>query len=369
MKKPAPKIVISGYYGFGNMGDEAILDSIIKTFKTLSPRCRIVVLSQNPAKTSEDFEVYAISRKNIPIILAELFSADLFISGGGGLIQDVTGFSTISYYLGLIWLARFMGVRTMIYAQGIGPIITEKGKKLGKKIINRVNCITVRDNESKQVLENIGIISSSIIVTADPVMALESCPASRIEEILKKENIPNKDLPLLGISVRPWKTEIKYSSIIAGAVKRFIEKVPAKVLLIPFQRSQDYELCKNIESLLPSGSARTLESAYKPDELLGLMSRLNLLAGMRLHSLIFSAINCTPAVGISYDPKVNNFLSIIGAPCIWLEELSEERLLEAMLKLWTKRGTASLSMEQHFTELKQKALENAKIAFDIIANK
>ncbi|MCL5774450.1 MAG: polysaccharide pyruvyl transferase CsaB [Firmicutes bacterium] len=368
MKQSAPKIVISGYYGFGNTGDEAILDSIVKTFKTLSPQCKIVVLSQNPAKTGRDFEVQAISRKNIPFILAELFTADLFISGGGGLIQDVTGFSTISYYLGLIWLARFVGVRTMIYAQGIGPIITEKGKKLGKKIISRVNCITVRDNESKQVLENLGINSSFIIVTADPVMALEPCPASRVEEILKKENIYSKNLPLLGVSVRPWKTEINHSSIIAGALKRFMENIPAQVLLIPFQRSQDYELCKNIESLLPSGSARTLEEVYKPDELLGLMSRLDLLAGMRLHSLIFSAINRTPAVGISYDPKVKNFLSIIGAPCISLEELSDERLLEVMLKLWTERDTWKVPAA-YFIELKQKALENAKIAFDLITRK
>ena len=141
------KIIISGYYGFNNTGDEAILKSMIGAFKEKIPQIKITVLSHNPLQTSQTYQVKAINRLNLIDIMRCLRDTNLFISGGGGLLQDSTGKGwSIFYYLGLILAAKIAKVPVMIYAQGIGPVNRQINKKLIKWILNKVDLITVRDN-------------------------------------------------------------------------------------------------------------------------------------------------------------------------------------------------------------------------------
>ena len=71
MKKPKTivKMMISGYYGFNNTGDEAILTSMVRAFKEKIPQIKIVVLSQNPLQTSQAYQVKAINRLHLISIL------------------------------------------------------------------------------------------------------------------------------------------------------------------------------------------------------------------------------------------------------------------------------------------------------------
>jgi len=93
MKKPKAiaKIMISGYYGFNNTGDEAILKSMVRAFKEKIPRIKMVVLSHSPLQTSQTYQVKAINRLHLIDIMRCLRDTNLFISGGGGLLQDSTG--------------------------------------------------------------------------------------------------------------------------------------------------------------------------------------------------------------------------------------------------------------------------------------
>ena len=108
--KKGPKVVISGYYGFDNSGDEAILMAMVKCFKKLMPEARLVVLSNNPVKTREMYGVKAVSRWQPLAILFELIGCDLFISGGGSLLQDVTSARSLRYYMTLMGIARRIAV-------------------------------------------------------------------------------------------------------------------------------------------------------------------------------------------------------------------------------------------------------------------
>ena len=92
--------MISGYYGFGNAGDEAILASMIQQFRQEIPDVEIIVLTENPDKTHKEHGVETIQRSNFWRIFKVMGQVDLFISGGGGLIQDTTGFNTVLFYLG-----------------------------------------------------------------------------------------------------------------------------------------------------------------------------------------------------------------------------------------------------------------------------
>lgn len=127
------KLVISGYYGFGNAGDEAMLAAILEAILDVIPNAEITVISGNPKDTMDKHGVKAISRLSpLPIIKA-LKGCDLLISGGGSLLQDVTSDRSLYYYLSIIRMAKWFNRPVMLYAQGIGPLLRERAKKLWPK--------------------------------------------------------------------------------------------------------------------------------------------------------------------------------------------------------------------------------------------
>ena len=123
MKKEIPedkkRIVICGAYGFGNIGDEAILESIIASIRVTYPGYKVTVLSRNPKKDSKidgvDEAVYSL---NPFAVLSVISHSALFVSGGGSLIQDVTSTRSLMYYLYTIKLAKFCGCKVMMYGSG-----------------------------------------------------------------------------------------------------------------------------------------------------------------------------------------------------------------------------------------------------------
>lgn len=165
------RVVLSGYFGFDNVGDEAILFSIIRALRKLEPAIEITVLSNNPAETAATYGVDTVNRWNIAEVRAALRSADGLISGGGSLMQDATSGKTIPYYAGVIKLAQIAKVPVFIYSQGIGPINGTLGKWLVKSVFNKCAGITVRDEASFALLREIGV-RPPVSVVPDPVVGL-----------------------------------------------------------------------------------------------------------------------------------------------------------------------------------------------------
>ncbi|MBI2251455.1 MAG: polysaccharide pyruvyl transferase family protein, partial [Armatimonadetes bacterium] len=172
-KRKNPLVVISGYYGYENIGDEAILKAILESISEEISNLKFIVLSNNPLITSQTFNVKAVHRYNFPQIIKAILKSSVFISGGGGLIQDITSFKSLQYYLGLILLAKILRKPVIIYAQGIGPLLHRKSKIFTKFICNLVDLITVRDYASKEELKKLGI-KKEILVAADPALTLEN---------------------------------------------------------------------------------------------------------------------------------------------------------------------------------------------------
>ena len=115
-------ILISGYYGFNNIGDESILRTVIDNLREKLPDVDITVLSQSPAQTSEKYGVKAARRMSLWDILRSVWRCDLLLSGGGSLLQDATSGRSILYYLFILRLAQLLHKQTFIYSQGIGRI-------------------------------------------------------------------------------------------------------------------------------------------------------------------------------------------------------------------------------------------------------
>ena len=196
------KIVLSGYYGFSNAGDEAMLYSILRSLTMTIDNPEITVISGHPEVTEQQFNVKAVSRFDGWGIIKAIWKSDILISGGGSLLQDVTSANSILYYMLIILTGVLMRKKVVLFAQGIGPVRYRVTRITLKHVLNHVDIITVRDKESKGFLTRLGV-RTPIYHTADAVMLLPSVSKDTGRKILNAYGVP-KDKKLIGISVRNW---------------------------------------------------------------------------------------------------------------------------------------------------------------------
>lgn len=358
------KVVISGYYGFDNTGDEAILAAMIQALRKQEEKVEITVLSANPPKTASAYGVKAVSRNSLWQIIQELKTSQLFLSGGGGLLQDITSQRTVPYYLTLVYLAKLLGVPTAFYAQGIGPLEGKLGRFLTARIGKKVDLVTLRDQQSRQELLNLGFSPEKIIVTADPVFGL--LPEGDGLKLLEQEGVVKDQRPLLGISLRSWQGLENYQQVIAQVAQKAMEKWQAQVIFLPFHLPSDYETCLQVASLVP-GETKVLSGNYHPTNYLSLIGQLDFLLGMRLHALIFAARMGVPLLGISYDPKIDRFLELAGGqPGVPVETVELSSLWSLLEKTWNDKIAISQQLPREIQTLEEKALENARLVWQLV---
>ena len=303
------RFVISGYYGFENSGDDALLLTIIRQIKNDYSDAVITVLSKSPKNTKTVYGVSSVNRYNPFALLWSIFRCNLFISGGGTLIQDETSTKSLFYYLTLIRIALFFKKKVMLYANGIGPLTSFKNIEKTKHILNRVNLITLRDDRSLSELVHIGVTKPRTELTADPVFLLEA--DGREETIFEAYNLP-EDKKIMCVSVREWKDNPSgFVGIMADFCDYAFEKYDIYTVFLPMQAMRDYDISRKIKNNMQN-PATIVSGKYPAETLLSFIGKTYLCVGMRLHSIIYSAKGIVPSIGIVYDPKVKNFLDYIG---------------------------------------------------------
>lgn len=361
-------IVISGYYGFANAGDEAMLAAMIEAFTDLEPDIKITVLSGNPADTRRRHGVNAIYRLNYPEIALALMKSDLLISGGGSLLQDVTSDRSLYYYLSIMMLAKKLGKPVMLYAQGIGPVRGKLARGAMRYIGNMVDLITVRDEGSREELKYLGVSKPPLYVTADPVLAMHPVD-NQIGRAILRQAGADTAAPVIGFSVREWKDWGHYKQVIAQAADKMAAEFGARLVFIPMQWPDDLAAAKKIISRIRH-PATLLQDEYTTSELLSLVGNLDILIGVRLHALIFAAVMQVPLVGLSYDPKIDRFLETLGERHIGtLQNVTVDDLLAKVRTLWPEIERPSPARRDRINMLRSKAFQNAELALELISSK
>ena len=366
--KPMYDIIISGYYGFDNSGDDAILQAIIDDLRSIKNDVRIAVLSKNPAATKAAYGVDSINRFNVFDVIKTMKKSKLFLNGGGNLIQDVTSTRSLSYYLGSIFLAKALGLKVMLYANGIGPVTKKSNRYLTSKIINTVDMITLREEASKQELKALGIEKPEIVVTADPALGLAPALSEEIDLILAREGIP-KNSPLVCFSIRNWAGYESYSNTIARAADYISEKYSAAPVFMPMHFPADLAVANDLSSKMKHESY-IIRNKYSIAQTLGIVSRFDLVLGMRLHALIYAVSLSIPIIGLIYDPKVQGFLDYVGQPSAGhVSTLDYDNLKALVDNVWENKQNIRTKLETENPKFKRKALENADIAINLLENK
>src|SRR5262245_34472337 len=163
------KVGITGSYGGLNLGDEAILQSIINQLRRDLP-VEISVFSRDAEDTKRRHGV----ERSVPVrklsraeVTPEIERLDLLILGGGGILYDADART----YLREVSIAREKGVPVMLYAIGAGPLSHAAATAAVREELEHVEAITVRERSAQRVLEEAGV-HREISVTADPALLL-----------------------------------------------------------------------------------------------------------------------------------------------------------------------------------------------------
>jgi polysaccharide pyruvyl transferase CsaB len=335
---PQKRILLSGYYGFANYGDELICESLCQQFTQQG--LKVTVLSNNPPATRSTLKVGAISRSNPLQVLAGILNSQIFFSGGGGLFQDTTSPKSVIYYGGLMLLARLCGKKVIHAFQSVGPVERPFSKWLTKLALKSAHFVMVRDEKSADLVES--LTGNRPFVTADAVWALtpdESLP----ERPANPLNHPEALVFRLGLSLRPHPNlTMEKVQLFTQMLASFIASVgkPVELVLLPCQENMDAELLTQVDAWVkeavlnqPKGQVKSVVApvAYLSKAIAG----CHALIGMRYHSVVSGLLHNVPVFALDYDPKVTALCEALGLPNQPVESIDTitiEQLFDAFIK-------------------------------------
>jgi polysaccharide pyruvyl transferase CsaB len=337
---PGPAVGVLGSYGGRNIGDEAILTSLLDDLRRRRRDARVVVLSRHPEHTRRAYDDVGvvgwegISRDSASDLLRRL---DLLVLGGGGFLYDTEA----RRYLRLVRAAQELGVPVFTYALGVGPLTEAVDCTMVREVLTDAAEITVRDEESRLALEETGL-RAPVAVTADPALLLR--PEAFDGATLRAEWVPT-DQRLVGMSVRePGRAAHTldvdaYHQLLAHVGDFLVHRLNANLVFVPMERSDIQHAHAVMANMTAVEHGRVLHGDYRPRQILGLMRHLDLAIGMRLHFLIFAALSGVPVLPLPYAGKVFDFAQQIGAPALSgvLREAAGPLLAEVD-RLWDERA-------------------------------
>ena len=329
-RKKRYDVVLSGYYGFGNFGDDVILSTILQTVRALRPECEVLIFSKNPKRTMEQTKVDAVNRYD-PRAIKRAFRDSLgYVNGGGTLFTDVTSTHSLVYYVQLVKMARRAGLSTMVLANGVGPFIKKKNEKRALDALSGVNVITLRDRGAYEYL-------CEKIPEADPKLSTDVIFMLSEKDVFKgaaPASLPGVKLPekYVVVSLRDHRlASDAFVSAVSQACDRICRERGLGAVFLPMQYEKDYDISVSAAAGVGAQTAVIPESVDSVNDKLRVIAGAQLTLAMRLHTVIFSTINAVPTVGLSYDVKVENFMreNDLGS-CLDIEAVTPDALYAAM---------------------------------------
>ncbi|MGY1794589.1 polysaccharide pyruvyl transferase family protein [Geodermatophilus sp. SYSU D00525] len=362
-------IGLLGSYGGLNIGDEAILTSILATWREAVPFAEVVVFSRDPAHTRDAHLVDRVvdaRRGRCDAVNEEIAGLDVLVLGGGGLLYD----SEATEYLRHVRTAHRNGVPTVGYALGVGPLTTAEDRGAVREVVSVMTQVTVRDEGSRRVLEEVGI-ERPIEVVADPALLLS--PAPFPADRLARDGVDGSGR-LIAMSVRepgraaPGLAVDAYHATLAAVADFAVHRYGGQVVFVPMERGDVRESHAVLARMTAPDRARVLHGTYGPREILGLMQHMDLAVGMRLHFLVFAALSGVPFLPLPYAGKVADFARTLGVQSPGnLDRDAVGPLLAAVDRLWDEREADAGRVRARIERLKRRSAAPLRHVLDVLA--
>jgi polysaccharide pyruvyl transferase CsaB len=365
----ASKIGITGSYGGMNLGDEAILQSMLEQLRREAPGCEITVFSRDAEDTKRRHKV----ERAVPVrklsraeVVPEIERLDLLLFGGGGILYDADART----YLREVLVAKEHGVPVMLFAVGAGPLSDPTVQAAVRDALEGVAAVTVREKSAQQLLEEAGV-RREVVVTADPALLLKPEPLPR--NMLKIEGLEGRKR-LIGMSVRepgvaaPDLDPNVYHALLANAADFMVDRFDADVVFVPMERSvlDSQHSHAVIAKMLRAQRARVLNGEYTSGQILSLMGHFSFVVGMRLHFLIFAALRGVPFVALPYAGKVAGFLEDLKLPAPPLNLVNPGRLCAHLDASWDDRRRVKAVLAKSLPPLQERSRQTIKVALEVL---
>lgn len=384
-----------------NFGDRAIFRSLVDDIRKTFPSVEIFSLSSDPKLTSQLYGVTALHFENVLKLIRVVRKCDMVILGGGEYIQDKTSLLYLISNLSIGALAIVL--RRPICFMAIGVADEEEisvfGRFIARLILNKAKFITVRDPQSRVMLNKLKVSKPPIYVTADAASRLSTAPKSRVEEIMNEQGLGKQRRLLVGVSPRrilygkfnilPLGVQIRLnivpstfyyqnrnlSKVLAEAIDGLVRNLDAEILFIPMfegksfsHRDQDFA-CDIMKLMRNRDKARILSGNYAPEEIKGIFGQLDMVIGMTLHSLIMATIAGVPAFAISYSSKMDRFVRMIGQEehSISIKDLTVKGLLTGVNSVLAKSEAIREELIYKAQELQERALLNITLLSECLS--
>jgi polysaccharide pyruvyl transferase CsaB len=365
------QVAISGSYGGLNLGDEAILQSIVTQLRNSLP-VEITVFSRNGEDTLQRHQVErAVTIRDLTRdeARAEVERLDLLILGGGGILYD----RDAEAYLREVLLAHEVGVPVLVYAISAGPLQTASARKAVREALNKVALITVRDRQGRQLLEEVGV-TQEIQVTADPALLMEPEPLP--EDALTREGLDAGHC-LVGFSVRepgPAAPDIDvdhYHALLANAADFVVDRLDADVVFVPLERKKmDLQHSHAVIAQMQHPQRATvLKGEYTSRQIVSLIGRFEFSIGMRLHFLIFSALQSVPLVALPYASKIAGFIEDLEMEVPPLKNVNAGQLIAYIDRSWDYRDEIRERIRRLLPEIQARARQTNELAVRLLTER
>ncbi|WP_432829063.1 polysaccharide pyruvyl transferase family protein [Dactylosporangium sp. CA-092794] len=361
MTPHAPRVGVLGSYGGYNLGDEAILASLLSDLRARRPDAEVLVFSRDPQHTAREHPGVTVTRwegmgrDRTAEALARL---DLLVLGGGGILYDTEA----RRYLRIVRMAQEQRVPVFTYAVGAGPLTEELDCTMVRDVLGAATEVTVRDEESRVALEEAGL-TAPVTVTADPALLLQ--PEEFDAGILRDSLPPGRRV--VGMSVRePGRAAQhlaadEYHQLLAQVGDFIVHRLDAALLFVPMERSDIRHSHAVLSRMTAAEHCRVLHGQYRPGQILDLMRHLDLAVGMRLHFLIFAALSGVPLLALPYAGKVFDFAQRIGAPVpLGVVREAAGPLIAQVDRLWDERPQRQEEITARVAGLRQRATETGR---------
>ena len=369
------KIIITGGWGYGNIGDEAILKYTYLDLKKIFFNCPITILSYNPQQTeyhhgltakeslhkifkdAKGLDIKAtslkiISEKNTPVFLkhyVEQFDNEtLFILAGGGYFNDHWKESFYSH-LCEISIAKNRDTKISIIGQTIGPIGERKNRDLFNQGVNFVDYINVRDKTSYELLKKI-LPQKEIHLSCDAVIRngnhyVRNAASKQISIMFqRKRPYTNASSTLFGYRLRQG------IQLLLGESKRFehnicvlIKKLKVEYpdYRIVFVQSTNWNKEKIKMIMNKSGADGVIVDSHV-NGYLAEIAKSSLVISTNMHPAIIATSIGIPTIALSHTYKIDDYMTSISMEKYTFHDLRTKTIVGAISELLKKQEISEI---------------------------
>ncbi len=364
-RRPVARLLLAGYFGCGNLGDNAILQGLSEGLAETHAGIELIALTGSPRRDRKQFGLACIGRKAPFAIFFAMLRADALALGGGSLLQNATSRRSLWYYLGLLRLAQALGKPCFVVSAGIGPLFGSSAVKQTAAVLSRCRSVSLRDGDSYRRLSANGIPAESLHRSGDPALLAPLPPVGRAGYLLR--GLERKK-GFLCLVLRGGRDCAPVRAILLAAARVFCRQQELTPLFLVFDPRADAAATQQARCEL-GGEVFCFAA---PEDATAVLSSSALLVTMRLHAAILGAAAGTPFIGLptlSGESKLSSFAKEAGGEFLSPDRLSAASLAALMESALASRSAIAPILRDSTDQMRKKAAKDLANIAEMIYNK